>query len=232
MTYVISDIHGEYEKYVEMLKLINFTDNDDLYVIGDVIDRGKHPIKILIDMSMRPNVFPILGNHEILAIEILRKLCREITEENCESGISENDIKSLTYWQMDGGGTTLNEFKRLDNDSKLFLLDYLEEFQPYDEITVNDKNFLLVHGGVPYDKREIPMSEQDLGEILTERPDYTKVYFDDKYLVTGHTPTCLIDEDFDGKIYSANRHIAIDCGAVFGKKLGCIRLDDFKEFYC
>ena len=28
-----------------------------------------------------------------------------------------------------------------------------------------------------------------------------------------------------------NNHIAIDCGAVFNFGLGCLRLDDMKEFY-
>ena len=40
MTYVMSDIHGEYEKYLKMLDLIGFRDEDELYVLGDVIDRG------------------------------------------------------------------------------------------------------------------------------------------------------------------------------------------------
>ena len=34
-----------------------------------------------------------------------------------------------------------------------------------------------------------------------------------------------------GFIYQANNHIAIDCGCVFGGRLGCIRLEDMKEFY-
>lgn len=31
MHYVISDLHGEYEKYKKMLSLINFKDEDVLY---------------------------------------------------------------------------------------------------------------------------------------------------------------------------------------------------------
>lgn len=33
MHYVMSDLHGEYEKYKEMLSLINFKDEDVLYVL-------------------------------------------------------------------------------------------------------------------------------------------------------------------------------------------------------
>lgn len=44
MTYVISDIHGCYEKYRTMLEAIEFTEDDTLYVLGDVLDRGSTPI--------------------------------------------------------------------------------------------------------------------------------------------------------------------------------------------
>ena len=44
-TYVISDIHGEYGKFMELLDIIHFSDEDILYVLGDVVDRGKNPVK-------------------------------------------------------------------------------------------------------------------------------------------------------------------------------------------
>lgn len=231
MTYVMSDIHGQYEKYIKMLDIISFSDDDELYVLGDVIDRGEHPVKILLDMSMRGNVFPILGNHEMMALSVLRKLCVEITDENFDSGITLDDIKALTMWQMDGGDTTLAELKILDNDTKLSLIEYLEDFSLYEELTVGGREYLLVHGGIPLDKVNVPLEEQSLGEILTERPDYTVRYFKDKYLVTGHTPTLNIGSEYDGKMYLKNGHIAIDCGAGFDRPLGCIRLDDHAEFY-
>ena len=53
-TYCIGDIHGEYEKYLDMLDIIDFSDEDTLFVIGDVIDRGHGGISILKDMMMRP----------------------------------------------------------------------------------------------------------------------------------------------------------------------------------
>ena len=38
-TYVISDIHGEYERFMELLEEIELKDTDTLYVLGDVLDR-------------------------------------------------------------------------------------------------------------------------------------------------------------------------------------------------
>ena len=53
MTYVMSDLHGRYDKYVQMLEKIGFGDGDTLYILGDVIDRGPDGIRILLDMMGR-----------------------------------------------------------------------------------------------------------------------------------------------------------------------------------
>ncbi len=53
MRYVISDIHGCYEQYRLLLEKIRFSDNDRLYVLGDAVDRGPEPIKVLQDMMRR-----------------------------------------------------------------------------------------------------------------------------------------------------------------------------------
>ena len=47
-----------------------------------------------------------------------------------------------------------------------------------------------------------------------------------------HTPTQLIEDNPNpGQIYYNNYNIVIDCGCAFGARLGCLRLDDMKEFY-
>ncbi len=62
-------------------------------------------------------------------------------------------------------------------------------------------------------------------DFIIGEPDYEQVYDENRIIVTGHTPTGFIDKNSMGKIWKGNRHIAIDCGAVFGNPLGCICLD-------
>ena len=38
-TYVISDIHGMYSKFIELLNKIKLKDTDTLHILGDVLDR-------------------------------------------------------------------------------------------------------------------------------------------------------------------------------------------------
>lgn len=231
MTYVMSDLHGQYTLYREMLAQIRFSDEDELYILGDVVDRGPEPMKLLLDMSMRPNVFPILGNHDYMAEYLLHKLSAEITEENCDTHLTSSDIKAMSGWLIDGGQKTLEDFRNLTPEQRLDVLDYLAEFAPYEELTVGGNRFVLVHAGLPDFDPARPLSDYDERALLIERTDYSRRYYPDRFLVTGHTPTALIAPACSGRIYRANGHIAIDCGAVFGKALGCIRLDDFREFY-
>ena len=73
-SYVISDIHGEYDMFMELLRLIDFSYADTLYILGDVVDRGPHPIAVLQKLMKMPNVIPIVGNHEVMALDGLQEV--------------------------------------------------------------------------------------------------------------------------------------------------------------
>ena len=231
MTYVMSDVHGQYEKYMKMLEKIRFSDRDDLYVLGDVADRGPEPMKLLNDMSLRINVFPILGNHDWTARAILRHLNAEITEENAETQLTKEFLEAVRLWFSDGGDKTFGDFHRLEPDEREAVLDYLGEFAPYEEIGVNGTAYVLVHAGIQNFDPEKALSAYDELDLCDGRCDYGRRYFRDKILVTGHTPTLHIDPARRGRIWRGNGHIALDCGAGWGLPLGCLRLEDGEEFY-
>ena len=231
MTYVISDIHGDFERYQKMLDLIKLDeDRDVLFVLGDVLDYGEGSFQILLDMSSRPNVYPILGEHECMAMPLLQKLAGDISEK----AIAKFDaatMQSFMEWGKNGGQETVRAFRELDPDDREWVLEYLEEFTPYEEIDVGDKTFVLVHAGLDNFSLSRDLEDYDIDELVHESPDYSRIYFSDKILVTGHKPTVEIHKGSKGKIFQLNGHIAIDCGAAYGLPLGCLRLDDMKEFY-
>lgn len=231
MTYVISDIHGEYKKYISMLQKISFKDRDTLYVLGDVVDRGEKPIDILQDMMVRPNVYPIVGNHELMALDVLKTLSVEITDKNYATHINEELMKNLMQWQADGGETTIKQFQKLPSDEREYVLEYFEEFAPYELVKIGSRKFLLVHSGLGNFSEDKELDEYTLEELTYIRPDFDKKYFEDEnfYIVSGHTPTLAIS----GKpeIYKNKNNICIDCGATFDGKLACLCLDTMEEFY-
>ena len=230
-TYVISDVHGNYEGYMKILELIHFSDEDTLYVNGDVIDRGMGGIKILQHMMMQPNIYPILGNHEYAAATCLRFLMKEITEESIGE-IDEETIKNLMEWQNIGGQCTMDAFHKLSREEKQDIVHYLDEFSLYEEVSVNEKQFVIVHAGLTNFSPDRPLETYEMYELIFKAPDYDRIYFPDKYLVTGHLPTKVVEGNpRPNKIFRKNNHIAIDCAAGYDGCVGCICLDTFEEFY-
>ena len=223
MIYVMSDLHGCYDKYKEMLKKINLNKNDTLYILGDVVDRGNGGIKIIIDMMNRKNVVPLLGNHDYVAFSVLKHLNKKTKPDWWD------EIRA--DWFKDGGNITEKAFMELDENEQKTVLDFITNFDIYDTVKVGENEFLLSHAGIDNYENGKALDEYELYDFITGRMDYDKVYSEDFYLVSGHTPTELIDENYAGKIYRQNNHIAVDCGAVFGHPLGCICLDDMQEFY-
>lgn len=231
MIYVMSDLHGCYKEYLEALECIGFSDEDQLYVLGDIVDRGEEPIKLLQDMMMRHNVFPLIGNHEYMALTVLNRLSVEISKDNAESCLSEKDIENYYHWVQDGGDVTCNQFQALSREDQQDILEYLEEFTLYEEVQVNGKEYILVHAGLePFDVHKA-LETYKIEEIVFKSVDYQNMYFKDKYVVSGHRPTFTIDEDHKGKIIEINNHLAIDCGCVYGYALGVLCLDTLEKWY-
>ncbi len=229
MTYVMSDIHGMYDKYAEILRKIDFKESDALYVIGDVVDRGEAPMKVLLDMMSRPNVYPLMGNHDLIALELLPKVDKALAEGG---GLGDKLSQALQMWISGTGKTTLSDFCKLDSRQRGKVIDYLKEFTLLETVDVGDKSFVLVHAGLGNYKPGKKLSEYTDDDLLSCRPDPSEQYFDDKsiFTVMGHTPTPY----FSGKpeIYKNGRNIFIDCGACYPKgRLACLCLDTFEEFY-
>ena len=230
-TYIISDIHGEYEKLIQLLEKISFSEQDTLYVLGDVLDRGPNPIKVLLKMMEMPNIIPIAGNHEMMGLACLRFLMKEVTDENI-SELTEKMLELLREWQKNGSDTTMAEFLKLDKNAREDIIEYIEEFSTYEEVTINGTSYVLVHAGLGNFALDKPLYEYTLEELMWERADYEKTYFKDCYVITGHTPTQNIKNNpKPGYIYQTHNHIAIDCGACFGGRLAAYCLDTGEEFY-
>lgn len=73
MIYVVSDLHGCYDKYKALLDRLNLTENDSLYILGDIVDRGDGGMAFLLDLAKRKNIFSYRGNHDHCAQMLLRK---------------------------------------------------------------------------------------------------------------------------------------------------------------
>ena len=225
MIYVMSDLHGCYDLYIKMLEKISFCEEDTMYILGDVVDRGKDGMKILLDIATKKNIICLRGNHDQQAAILLSNLYR-LEEKNCPKAL----VEVYKMWLSDGGNATLMEYLKLSETEQKTAISILRTAALSKNIVVNGTEYLLAHT-VPEVERLEDYEKWEVEEYTLGEPDYEELYFVDKYIITGHTPTGLIDKNFKGKIWKGNNHIAIDCGAVFTGTLGCLCLDTMEEFY-
>ena len=64
---LIGDVHGYYDLLIELISNIP---DDDIYFVGDLIDRGKDSLKTL-KFVMERNFKLVIGNHEKLMLDYL-----------------------------------------------------------------------------------------------------------------------------------------------------------------
>jgi serine/threonine protein phosphatase 1 len=227
MTYAISDIHGYYDKYTEMLKTINLGDGDSLYIIGDIIDYGDGGVKILQEIMKRENVVPIMGNHEYMILPAFNMLD---WYEN-DPVEDERVIREHTHLSSAGDEATLREFCKLGKAERREISKFVGNFPLYKHITVNGQKYFLVHGGIIEYEPEETMKYIEPEYFLFGELDFSKKYFpDDTIIIAGHTPTFYFDMKCRGRIYR-DHNINLDCGSGITGSIGCLCLDTGEEFY-
>lgn len=227
MTYVMSGIYGDYDSFCKMIKLIEFSEKDVMYILGDIVDYGEKSMELIGDISVRYNVYPIVGEHDFTALKLLSRF------EKIVAGQAETDsdfLAQMNEWFENGGRPTLDAFKALDSDGKEGVIDYLSDMSLYEEISVGGENYLLVHAGIRGFCKDIDIDSLSPEDFFSDGLDFSKKYYDDKIIITGHEPT-VSENGSDGKIFYGNRSIDVDCGLMRGGTLGCLRLEDGREFY-
>ncbi len=233
MIYVISDLHGyPLEKFKKLLKKAEFSDDDFLYILGDVIDRnGDGGVEMLCWLIEQSNIQLLLGNHEAMLLAC-KFVFDEITDESIEA-LNEDKITLLNNYMLNGGDVTLKSLSKLGKKSPETvrdIYDYLADAPLYEAVTAGENDFILVHGGLENFRKDKKLSEYTAEELIWCWPELDDEYFDDIITVFGHTPTMSYGNENKGKILKTRTWIDIDVGAAYGQEPILLRLDDFKEF--
>ena len=222
MTYVISDIHGNYEKFRSILEQIKLRESDVMYVLGDLVDFGDGSMDLIADLSVRVNVYPVAGEHDFLAARMLKGFAKIL-----KSGAAPDPdyIAEMTAWVQDGGQATLDAFRALSEDEREGVLEYLEEMTLFEETEAGGKKYLLLHAGIADYDPDTDLWDYQPEDFFSEPLDASYALIEDSTVVVGHVPTR------SQRIERGEGSIFIDCGAGEGGSLGCLCLETGKEFY-
>ena len=135
------------DKFFALLKKAEFSDDDFLYIIGDVIDRnGDGGISMLSWLLEQPNVQLILGNHEAMLLSC-GFLFDDITEKSIDKFDSEK-LGILSSYVYNGGSLTIQNLVKLSKEQRNNIMEYLRECPLYETVSINEKDYLLVHSGL------------------------------------------------------------------------------------
>jgi len=226
MDYIISDIHGEYDLFITLLKKIEFNKNDKMIICGDIIDKGAHSIKLLKFIRKQENMIFLMGNHEYEFLKYYNKIMEEVADE-----FDSNQVLSEINDYFP------NETYKLSwND--LYWLEECGYFYETDD-------FICVHAGVKLNKyKEVEnLNDTDINYFVYDRKlkEETCVINNSKCVFYGHTPTSYLCND--SKILTYKREgsntntikdyykIHLDCGVYLSGVLGCICIDSCECVY-
>lgn len=230
MIYTISDLHGyPVEKLKQLLKLAEFSGDDYLFILGDVIDRnGDGGIGILRWLLTVTNATLLLGNHEAMLLTC-EFVIDEISEETL-SNLTREKLEMLSNYIANGGNVTLRELRKLPRETQRDIFEYLKECPLYETVTAGGKDYILVHAGLGNFRKDRKLSDYSVDELIWTWPELTDEYFDDVHTVFGHTPTRSLDPRCNGGILRTRTWTDIDVGAAYGNEPVLFRLDDGKTF--
>ena len=223
MVYVMSDIHGCLDEFKEMLEKINFNKKDELYILGDIIDRGISPIETLFYIKKHKNMHVLLGNHEYMMLDYFKEKEYDEDSSYCK------DAKKL--WMRNGGKVTLEQYLRLDIKKQQEVLSYIRSFPYFFIKNMNQKDYLMVHAGAfPYEEEDVRtfLRLQTLEDIIWIRDEFLYSHIRHPFtIIFGHTPIASfqnrlevycdsIERIEECKIACFNNKIGKDGGCVFG----------------
>lgn len=201
--FAISDIHGCKKTFVELLNQIGLNKSDQLYLLGDYIDRGadsKGVLDKIMDLQTEGyHIRCLRGNHEQMMLK------------------APSDINMYRAWKMNGGTICMQSFNAesiYDIPQKYF--DFIRNCHHY----LKKDNFLFVHAGLNLESPTPLLDKKSLLWIRKweEKGDLSKL--DGKKVIHGHTPQkrSAIEERFEAFAKGDYPVLNIDCGCPYPKE--------------
>lgn len=184
----ISDIHGDIDSLKEGLNKVKFCDDDYLFIIGDIYEKGDfkknlETLRYVMELSKKPNVYPMAGNCD----EVFRFILPEDQKDkflyyaNVKGRSIINDIALELNYKL-SMEMNVKEFVDLVYENYYELYEFMDSLD--DVIFINDE-IVLVHGGIDdidyISKYSLPLLKYDRFYEISKPQK--------KLMIVGHYPT-------------------------------------------
>lgn len=193
---IIGDVHGHYDGLMALLEAIAPNSDDQVYFLGDLIDRGPQSAQV-VDFVQESPYHCLLGNHEQMLLEVL-----------ASNGASKQVEQT---WLYSGGYATVTSYSEATIPQKH--LDWMLSLPTYLDLG----DVWLVHAGV---NPKIPLQKQTAEQFCWVRDEFLGIrqpYFPDKLIIIGHTITFTLPGVSVGKLAQGQGWLDIDTGAYHPK---------------
>ncbi|MBD2021303.1 serine/threonine protein phosphatase [Leptolyngbya sp. FACHB-36] len=193
---IIGDVHGHYAGLMTLLEAIAPGQDDQVYFLGDLIDRGPDSAKV-VDFVQQNLYTCLLGNHEQLMLDAFPN--------------GRIHAPALQAWLYSGGRATVASY----GDAGI-LLEHLNWFKQL-PMYLDLGDVWLVHAGV---NPHLPLASQSAQEFCWIRDEFhssATPYFSDKLIITGHTITFTLPKVAPGELAHGCGWLDIDTGAYHPK---------------
>ena len=226
----VSDIHGHLNHLIQLLKKINYSGDDILGIVGDIVDKGPDSLRTLqyvMELAKREQVYVSIGNVDLLRLE-------RLTDEG--EGADAN-FCSFVRWMKtcwDGGlimdmmrdigllvdkltEENAGEYRARLRDHFCKEIRFLESLP----VVLEMGDYLFVHGGIPTDDLA-QIEGRDAKQFLKNDCFLKKGHSFQRYVVVGHWPVCLYDEEKEcvAPILDRERNIICIDGGCGLKRVG------------
>ena len=236
---VVSDIHGHLNHLIQLLKKVNYSGDDILVIVGDVVDKGPDSLRTLqyvMELSDREQVYVSMGNVDLHRLQFLTDETEGADARFCQ----------FVRWMKEcwGGGLITDMMadiglladKLTEENAAEYrarLRDHFQEeidFLASRPVVLESGRYIFVHGGLPTD--DLTQVEGLPAEPFLKNDAFLKKeYFFERYMVVGHWPVCLYDDQKEcvAPIFEQKKNIiAIDggCGLKQVGQLNALLIPD------
>ncbi|GGH23473.1 metallophosphoesterase family protein [Paenibacillus segetis] len=229
---MISDIHGCYDEFNELLKKVEYKQGlDQLILVGDYVDRGlksKEVVEQVKSLVEEWGVIALRGNHDQMMVDALEKENEEDDARWIRNGAFQT-VESYSGLDLSDDGSERDlyiEGKEYIKNNYPNHLEFLKSLPLYYETD----HHIFVHAGINPEHENWRESQPLRDYIWIRDAFFNHATNLQKKVVFGHTPVVNLHDCEDIWFSPMGDKIGIDGGCVFGFSLNCLEISEEGEY--